>query len=246
MKQLSTCQKIRWAVKHCPLLLDGIIANNNLNKELTNAICRSLVPRRTSIEIECLDSLVAGLIKTNKLDEDFSYEKLLLLYEIYSFNCDYHHNNTTDYNEHRISILNYTQLKGLYNILKDMSKFCKLNTESGIHIHLDLSNTLKYSKYNKNVTLNRLNEFLTTKCKNGKIEKIFGPYVGKRPAECSLSYRNYWIYINMYYPSIEFRTPPQTFNYSTIIKWFIDVNKILTEFEKTISNKQRKVQRKKR
>jgi len=238
MKRLTTCQKIRWAVKHCPLLLDDINSNPHLDHKLTEEICRSLVPRRTSIEIECLDSLIAGIKNATIADIEYKYN-------ILSFSCDYNNNLTKDFNEHRISISDYKQIKGLYLILKDMSIHCRLNKKSGIHIHLDLSNTLKFSKYDKEKTLEILSDFLTAKCKNGSIEKIFGNYIGSRPNECSTYDRSGWIYINKWNPSIEFRTPPQTFDYSTIIKWFIDVNKILTEFEKTISNKQRKVQRKK-
>lgn len=244
MKKLGLLAKLRWAVLNQPTLIPSIVNDKRFNKQLSTQVLHDMIPRRTSIEIECVNKLTDGLnwqekgidrALTDSNREIFPSRRYPLLakhYNIMELNIDDRRNS--NYDEHSISIRNYTQLVGLYNILKDMQKHCILNTASGCHIHVDLNKIIEPKTYlNKE---NPLFRFFTNKCTNGEIDKLFGKYDGSmmRQKQCGQDWKIEWITYRTNYNSLEFRTPPMTFDYSTIVKWFIGVNKMLNEFEKSL------------
>lgn len=251
MKRLSVSKKIRWAVIHQPTLLTSILNNPTLDPNITKGILRELIPRRTSIEIECIDNLAFGLGIRNLPTtfntkwgsiKGYNYRSLAKSYGVHELVIEEEHSSSgytagtlqhvedkIGYTEHNISIINYSQIIGLYKILNDMKKHCKLNTASGCHIHLDISHLLKpdiYAHYYE------LRKHFTKLIRQGTIEQIFGKYTGKmmHSKDCD-SGKSSWININTKFHTLEFRTAPMTFEYSTIIRWFIAVNKLLSQFE---------------
>jgi hypothetical protein len=243
MKKQGISAKLRWAALNQPTLIPSIVNDKRLNKRLSTRILHDMIPRRTSIEIEATNSLATALnAKPTSRSHKYwggimieIYGNLAKQYNVLEFAIDDRGStNTIDYDEHKISIKNYTQLKGLYLILEDMKKHCLLTTNSGCHIHLDITKLMKESNFN----IERLADFLTTKCRNGSIEKIFGEASSYMKDEelmkCSIIAKGTWICINDKYKSIEFRCGFMTFDYSTIVKWYIEVNKILNEYERTL------------
>lgn len=245
MKMLGITEKLRWAVLNQPTLIPSIVNDPRYDKATFQHILYEMLPRRTSIEIEATNSLAKGINMNNndiKKEKYFGgiqthiYPHIAKKYNVYEYaeddrgTIDPSSYQTIDYDEHKISIINYTQLVGLYNILTDMKKHCMLTTNSGCHIHLDVSKTLKrFNDYQA------IKSFFTKKCRNGTIEKIFGPRPNDGdPARmaCETS-KGYWIHLNLHYQSLEFRTGAMTFDYSTIVSWYISINKLLTEFENT-------------
>jgi hypothetical protein len=233
-------QRIRWAVYNCPTLLDSMPQNR-----ITRGIVHDLLPRRTSIEIECFNNVIdaSGFKEPLKWYHHrrhnmiyvYKYPEFAKHYGVYSMEVDGHQMNI-DYDEHKISILNGSQLPGLYKVLQLMNKHCILNLSSGSHIHLDISNCMN--------DVDTLKDYLISKCISGEIERIFGP----APAPprsldhyelVSLNHgNNSWLVINETYKSIEFRCGPMTFSYSTIVKIFIAINKLLNEFEYKLQHDQ--------
>lgn len=122
--------------------------------------------------------------------------------------------------EIRVSIKDYTQLKGLYDILKVMKDYLKIPLGGGIHIHVD------WDEYS-NVTNRKIAaKWLTNNL--SKIEEIFPKYTGeynKRKVgdQCKGTYVNL-----SYHKSIEFRIAPLTYNYETLIKWIIGCQKVVS------------------
>jgi len=234
---------LRWAVYNCPLIIPSIVNDVHLSKQLSQHILHGILPRRTSIEIECFGSIADSLgykeyhieDNTNALIPARTYPGVIKHYNIKDFAIDEKGPFDIDYQEHKISIANYTQLIGLYNILRDMSKYCTLNTKSGSHIHVDLTPTMSLPGY----SLEKLKLFLTGKCRNGEIEKIFGPAPKHSQAikGCGEHAKDHWINLNTKYNTAEFRCGSMTFDYSTIIKWFIGVNKILNRFDYILQKK---------
>jgi hypothetical protein len=238
----STCSKLRWAVIHCPTLIPSIVNNPHLNKRLSQHILYDMLPRRTSIEIECFNNVAIALrhvtaerIPTsNSSIDSHRYHTIIKQFGLTDFAIDDSGPYDIDYQEHKISIANYTQLIGLYNILHAMSIHCVLNTSSGSHIHLGFSGATKIPGFR----INTLCDYLTAQCKNGTIERIFGPAPARAKAIkcCDINCKSQWINLNTNYETIEFRCGSMTFDYSTIVTWFIKVNKILNNFENILNN----------
>ena len=235
--KMGICKRVRWLAMNQPLILPSIINDPRYDKRITKGILRDLIPRRTSIEIECIGNL-SVLTNTPK-------RKMSGKYKVLSLDCQDSRGLSIiiDYNEHAISIANYTQLTGLYNVLADMKKYCTLNESSGCHIHVDLSKLYNGSstslfsqieyKYGEGGLMTKLRDFLTDKCRDGTIEKIFGVYTPSMMTQklCDIDYKIAWVNIRSNFASVEFRTAPMTFDYHIIVKWFVEVNKLLNEFE---------------
>lgn len=242
---MGTCAKIRWAVYNRPSLLKPILADRHLNRTLTTTILHNLLPRRSSIEIECLGKLGeqknAEHYKRHNMKE---LSKLSNKYKVHSISFDYSFlHDKTDYCEHRISIIGYRQLEGLFKVLEDMKRDCILNSRSGCHIHIDLNPTLKrFKSYYKscfypNLLYQELQIFMNKKLQDKTIYNILGIYAGEYPLICQIGDKCSQINIRKEYKSIEFRTAPMTFDYPLIITWFIKLNKLLNEFENCLDSK---------
>lgn len=253
MKQMGITKKLRWAVLNQPTLIPSILNDARFDKKIFKGILKGMLPRRTSIEIEATGSLAHALGYAYNTDEitkdknwggikEHTFPALNTKYNVLSLAIDDRGRESyrgggdkLDYDEHKISIKDYSQLTGLYNILIDMQKYCALTTNSGCHIHLDITKTLtNYSRID-------VMKWFSSKCTDGSIENIFGkcdttiPFVisgGCQSRDCGQN-KTHWIYLNPVYKSLEFRTGSMTFDYSTIVKWFIEVNKLLNEFENT-------------
>ena len=132
-----------------------------------------------------------------------------------SFNANY-----LVYNEHRISIPNYTGLYGLYKVLELMKEHCIPNPASGIHIHVDFS---KLSHLNPAYNAN---DYLFVK-------KIIDPLLDEvghifREDLTRLTDKEYGNWIKFNIPNdtltLEFRLGDMTFDYETIVGWMIKCN----------------------
>lgn len=119
--------------------------------------------------------------------------------------------------EIRISLSNYKQLKGLYKFLQDLVKFCKLHEGGGIHIHIDMS-AFKYANTSKEREVQyyiqrRLND----------IDKFFPKYKGKYNKKIvGLRQKGTWVNLSRL-DTLEFRTMPLTFDYSTLMEWIVKI-----------------------
>jgi hypothetical protein len=223
-RQLGPCSKVRWAVFNRPHLLKSILADPNLDKVLTKHILYDMLPRRTSIEIECIGTITDHARYLRKDIKDITEKHRVISFDVDEALTD------TDYTEHKISISNYKQLTGLYDILALMKEHCTLNTISGCHIHVDITKTKELPEYWNE----RLQRFMQSKINNGTIEKILGKYYGNYPRKCEIAEKSSWVNIRNSMNSVEFRTAPMTFDYNLIISWFIQLNKLINEFENNL------------
>jgi hypothetical protein len=241
-------QKIDYAVLHNPNLIPILIKDCSINNGLIYSRMRRLIPRRVGIEFECIgnpaDYYKYTLKKNITCPLDFEKIFNLLDYDQDSpitrddpsTNSVYNRNNEllslnnrlyTDrngnvpFNELRVSIKNYSQLRGLYNILELFNNSCIKPIGGGIHIHIDFSS---YDNCNTRVIAKRyINNHLR------EVEDIFPKYTGtynKRTVGISCK----GTYVNLScHGSIEFRIAPLTFNYEELIEWIIKCNKFVTK-----------------
>lgn len=247
------CQKVRQAILTAPYLLP-IYMEKPYNPVLTRSILNKLVNRSFGLEIECYSSLMWPFFKMTKvgaqyLDYDDVKKIMLEYYNIHEYAEDkadnpytshryYNVNEDSPFNEHKFMIKDYTQLSGLYEILNDMKEHCRINVESGIHIHISINDImagLNWHKEEDNALgkLNLLKEILRPRLDD--IRKIFfdneedmGTFNDKG---IGINTKYLWLNIRrLYNPenyTIEFRIAPQTFNYSKIMHWVTECTKIV-------------------
>jgi hypothetical protein len=248
MKQMGICKRVKWLAMNQPLTLPSIINDKRYKREVFIGILNSLLPRRTSIEIECIGRLTNGLgIKDKGIERpkfvytSRTFPELAKKYGILELNIDDRVN--CEFDEHSFSIKNYTQLIGLYKVLRDMKKYSSLNEASGCHIHVDISDIMNMPNYNEGI----LKNYFTKIAKSETLNDLFGTYNGNMMEirDCGDS-KNSWICYRGGYHTLEFRTPPMTFDYSLIMKWFVGVNKLVNKYKnklvlEEINNKKQKV-----
>lgn len=237
-------QEILGAVYNCPQALPHLF--KSYNKQLLHNILHDLLPRRIGLEFECSEFILLDKIDEITLKAERRYlidktisqsehmENLIAsYYNIYSFSAEC--TNTLFINEHRISILGYTQLEGLHRVLEDMKKNCKF-TESGIHIHIDIND---FQDNNDSYFLEE-EELIAYLRKNlNKVESIFypkgekykGTYNGK-----TINTRG-WIRLQPEFGSVEFRIAPLTFDYTTIVEWLIKLTALIEDTKKHLGLK---------
>jgi hypothetical protein len=125
------------------------------------------------------------------------------------------------FNELRVSISDYTQLSGLYDILKLFKESCYLPEGGGIHIHID------FSEYRKSRN-NRLKSKRWLTKHISEVEDIFPKYNGTYNKK-SVGIEQKGTYVNISrHGTIEFRIAPLTFEYGTLIEWVVKCNKLVT------------------
>jgi len=123
--------------------------------------------------------------------------------------------------EIRVSIKDYTQLKGLYNILNDMKDYCKIPLGGGIHIHVDFHDY--FDDKNRKLAIKWMKNHLS------RVESIFPKYLGTYNRR-EVGDTRKGTYVNFsYHKSIEFRIAPLTYNYETLIKWIIGCEKVVSD-----------------
>ena len=238
MKTKNKTADVKDALTHRPALISHYMRHPHYDRKVTQGILRGMLPLRTSMELECTDSLLLGLLKEGRLpagslnksldikglrefDRKVLFEKIKNLYGLFEFNQDLH-NSSSELTEHRISISGYRQAFGLYSILRDIKRHCRLNDGGGIHLHVDIS-MLNFERPDE------LKDFLTSKL--DYVYELFGGYTGtynKRgvAVEC----KDKWINIRRKYKSVEFRIGKCTFEYDEIMKWMIGCNSIVKEY----------------
>lgn len=212
-------------LKH-PCLISKLIKDKSFDPKITKGILFGMIPFRSSIEIECFKSL--SKIK-NKLDREMKQH-----YDVYDYSDDHNNIRSKEICEHRISIMNYSQAAGLYKILQDMKKYCKLNPESGIHVHIDAWKIANRNFLRENMHEQKVYDFLYSKL--NELEDIFGEYKGEyNTRDVYFQQRGSWINVQYeQFGSIEFRIGTMTFDYETIIMWIIKCNKIVKELYRTL------------
>lgn len=125
------------------------------------------------------------------------------------------------FNELRVSISDYTQLSGLYDVLKLFKESCYLPEGGGIHIHIDFSEYRK-SRNNRLKSKKWLTKHLD------EVEDIFPKYNGTYNNK-SVGIKQKGTYVNISrHGTIEFRIAPLTFEYGTLIEWIVKCNKLVT------------------
>ena len=219
---LRQAQRVKYAVLNAPGLIP-LYFKQPYNPMITKGILHKMLNRSIGIEIECFGSLLRELGTIN-------FEDVSDYYGI----MDYHEDNpdsTRDsqgFNECQIRISGYKQLIGLYNILEDLKKYNRVNDASGIHIHVNLADII--TNYNHDIIRDTFKTYLQPRMK--EINMLF------HGVEENLSTYNHYedidwgkitqmIALRRGYKTIEFRTAPQTFHYSTIVKWLVTLNQMV-------------------
>lgn len=166
--------------------------------------------------IEVVADTVSDITVTNSIpSEGLSYTEDTPI-RINTVNTVLAQNDVPIY-EIRISLSNYKQLKGLYKFSQDLVKFCKLHEGGGIHIHIDMS-AFKYANTSKEKEVQyyihrRLND----------IDKFFPKYKGKyNKKTVGLRQKGTWVNLSRL-ATLEFRTMPLTFDYSTLMEWIVKI-----------------------
>jgi len=252
---MNKTQFIRELVFNEPLLIPSIMKDNSYDRKITNGIMYKMLPFRSSIEIEANGSLLPYL-QTKKgkdiLKQVYSYEEdnpisditadseELLNKVLNRFLSRTDDSMKTWRNEFKISIANYTQIKGLYLILDLLKKHCYLNKGSGIHIHINFAESC-YKVYNE---MYALDSHSTQKLANyfkeiylKKVEPLLGKYTGDYNYNFfRINEKIAKINLRTTYGSLEFRTAPMTFEYKKIIRWLVGLNQIVKEANQFIKN----------
>lgn len=231
---LNKSQYTRECLLKHPLLISKLLKDKSFNPKITKGILYGMIPFRSSIEIECIGSLARTFRHdyTNP-NHRTAFPKLKKKYDVFDYNDDFTRDKK-EICEHRISIINYSQAAGLYKVLEDMKKYCKLNMSSGIHIHIDAHKISNQNFLSTGDNLRKVEKFLTSKLDT--LEEIFGKYEGTYNEKC-VNFDSRYSWINVQYRefgSIEFRIAPMTFDYETIIMWIIKCNKIVKELYKEL------------
>jgi hypothetical protein len=235
---LHQAQRVKYAVLHAPQLIEDYM-KPPYNKKITLTTLYKMLHRSCGIEIECFGSLlyefdnnVVSYRRSNAINQILRYYGIM----------DYDEDNAgrdavnpgydnSNFNEHKIRIKDFSQLCGLYEILNDMKKYCRLNMGSGIHIHVDVSDVASAFGHDVyGVYGNLFKQYLNTKL--DEIEQIF--YPGEHYTGTYNSYKEvcagktpFWVAIRPDKTTLEFRIAPMTFDYTTIVTWLVKLNNLV-------------------
>lgn len=220
----STSQKIKkidYALYHEPLLIPQVMRDCSIGKGLLASRLHRVIPRRVGIEFELIGQLGKHYLDANdKIPCKLQEKKLADKFGLFAYSEDYLSGDINNLNEIRVSINKATQLKGLYNVLEGMKRYCEIPDGGGIHIHIDFS---KYAhgqliQLSANYVSNHLDE----------VEAIFPKYIGKYNERIvGIHQKATWVNFSMH-KSIEFRIAPLTFDYETLLNWIIKCNKFVS------------------
>lgn len=234
----SQIEKINCAVYHNPNLISTLFKDTSIKKGLLYSRLRRLVPHRIGIEFECCGELMQNII--NELDVTFKNKNQLLQYfGIYDYSQDTYYclhpikqangvkikffGDIDKLEEFRISIKDFSQLKGLYNLLQYADKYCEIPIGGGIHIHVDFTRFYDCNDIRKNRILSYLNNHLDD------IGSIFPKYDGTYNSKVAKwGSKSCWLNVS-YNHSFEFRIAPLTFDYEQLIPWIIDCSAFVSE-----------------
>jgi len=227
---------------HNPTLIPALLRDTSVNNGLVYRELRKALPCRIGIEFEMGKLFLEGFKKYDEKATDTSMAEHYGVFEIRSdtpepFNPQHriipsndprmddqvvfdNRENAVDDRiiETRVSIKDYHQLVGLYRFMQDLPEFCLMHEGGGIHIHIDMSMYKLSEKKAKEVVSyikNRLDI----------VGKLFPTYKGKyNKRAVGYHQKSTWVNVSAK-NTLEFRTPPLTFDYYTLMKWITGVVK---------------------
>lgn len=228
---------------HNPTLIPALLRDTSVNNGLIYRELRKALPCRIGIEFEMGKLFLDGFKK--KYDEKATDASMAKYYGVFEIRSDTPEpfnprrrvipSNTPGADdqvvydgsanavddriiETRVSIKDYHQLVGLYRFMQDLPEFCLMHEGGGIHIHIDMSMynlTEKKAREVVNYIKNRLDI----------VGKLFPTYKGKyNRREVGFHQKATWVNVSSK-NTLEFRTPPLTFDYYTLMKWITGVVK---------------------
>ena len=228
---------------HNPTLIPALLRDTSVNNGLVYRELRKALPCRIGIEFEMGKLFLDGFKK--KYDEKATDKSMAEHYGVFEIRSDtpepfnprrriirsndprmddrVEYDGSTDaiddrIIETRVSIKDYHQLVGLYRFMQDLPEFCLMHEGGGIHIHIDMSMYKLSEKKAKEVVSyirNRLDI----------VGKLFPTYKGKyNRREVGYHQKSTWVNVSAK-NTLEFRTPPLTFDYYTLMKWITGVVK---------------------
>ena len=189
---------------------DLSISKGMIYKELNKAL-----PCRVGIEFELAGNFVGNFVAEHpeclSNFEDFIRD----YYGVYTFCADSDTETLDAIRELRVSLKDFHQLVGLYKFMQDLTKYCRIHQNGGIHIHLDMTEfdfkKCKQRRVVKNYITKRLTEI-------GKIfPKYTGTYNMKRVGDIE---KGTWVNMSRL-GTLEFRIAPLTFDYNTLMTWIV-------------------------
>lgn len=221
---------------HNPLLIPALLKDTSISNGFIYRELRKALPCRIGIEFEMGKSFLEGFRK--KYDEKATDKSMAEYYGAYEISSDEvirnreircSNNSSMDDEiesdevddriiETRVSIKDFHQLSGLYRFMQDLPEFCLLHEGGGIHIHIDMS---MFNMSEKKVK--EIQGYITKRL--NIVSKLFPPYKGKfNKKEVGIQRKATWINISRK-QTLEFRTPPLTFDYYTLMTWITGVVK---------------------
>lgn len=246
---------------HNPTLIPALLRDTSVNKGLIYRELRKALPCRIGIEFEmganfrlgfqkkynpkATDKDIAkhyGVLEVRCDDTKISYDQAVRRRREYRRQIENAHADSnmdepcTDDSVHedcdkiiesRVSIKDYSQLAGLYKFMQDLPEFCALHEGGGIHIHIDMS----MFPYEHKVKEGEIYKWLTHRL--DEIGSLFPKYKGKyNEKKIGLRSKSTWLNMSSKH-TLEFRTPPLTFDYYTLMTWIVGIvkfrNKLIHE-----------------
>lgn len=189
---------------------DLSISKGMVYRELNKAL-----PCRVGIEFELAGNFVGNFVAEHpeclSNFEDFIRD----YYGVYTFCADSDTETLDAIRELRVSLKDFHQLVGLYKFMQDLTKYCRIHQNGGIHIHLDMTEFNFKKCKQRRVVKNYITKRLT------EIGKIFPKYTGtynmKRVGDIE---KGTWVNMSRL-GTLEFRIAPLTFDYNTLMTWIV-------------------------
>ena len=189
---------------------DLSISKGMIYRELNKAL-----PCRVGIEFELAGNFVGNFVAEHpeclSNFEDFIRD----YYGVYTFCADSDTETLDAIRELRVSLKDFHQLVGLYKFMQDLTKYCRIHQNGGIHIHLDMTEFNFKKCKQRRVVKNYITKRLT------EIGKIFPKYTGtynmKRVGDIE---KGTWVNMSRL-GTLEFRIAPLTFDYNTLMTWIV-------------------------
>jgi hypothetical protein len=187
---------IKRCIFNAPLILTTI-TNENIINEINN-----ILPYSIGIEIEC------------EKNKNYNIDNFKNIPNIIDVNCDNH--------EQRFRIPNgINGLVCLYNISERLSENCLLNTGSGNHYHVDMTDC--FNHINKEFVDNN-NDWIIKELEtwnyNGNYNSKFTNFID-----------NVWMRYYEYHKTCEFRIGEMTFNYNLLLKRILHCSEIVKKLK---------------
>lgn len=247
--------KVREAIYSNPNLIPVLLRDTSIPKGMIYRELKKVVPCRIGIEFEMSGDFTGGFCEKYHTDKcknkDLTkfYNVKEILYDGTYYQQEEVRVTSEDINEDilvnprpclpldvvdydkiveiRISIIDFHQLRGLYQFMQDLSEFCRLHEGGGIHIHVDMSDFFK----GENNKMTEVSKYIERHL--NEVIAIFPKYTGHFNKR-RVGIRRKSTYVNISrLNTFEFRIAPLTFDYFTLITWIRDCvkfrNKVICE-----------------